>query len=286
MPPLTVSLQTRYDAVFQSSSDSLFYQNLHHYFDLIEKTPSLKRLIDESQKEYSERHSGVWRERPKTDEEGDVKAELTDRVERFNLYAQGCTMYMRVYMPIEDYKHSTEPEDKQDPVALLMLRGIDRIFTKKWSRERLELYNRWFDGKRPFYEKELRQFHLLLIAAMENMESVEPEVVQERSVPKIPIQFNDRTGDFEYLGKRDTLTPKSQEYKVFTVLLDSEDNHATYLDLIRAMHPSAKGDTKSERADLYKVIRRLEKKIGANVFKNMRRVGYRLVFPRSNGKSE
>jgi len=39
MPSLTDSLKTRYEAVFQSDTDPLFYQNLHHYFDLIVKTP-------------------------------------------------------------------------------------------------------------------------------------------------------------------------------------------------------------------------------------------------------
>jgi hypothetical protein len=34
MPTLADSLKTRYDAVFQSDTDSRFYQNLH-YFDFI-----------------------------------------------------------------------------------------------------------------------------------------------------------------------------------------------------------------------------------------------------------
>ena len=60
MSSLIESLKTRYDAVFQSDTDSRFYQNLHHYYDLVEKTPELQSLLRASQEEYAEKHSAIW----------------------------------------------------------------------------------------------------------------------------------------------------------------------------------------------------------------------------------
>ena len=292
MPSLIDSLKLRYDTVFQSDTDSRFYQNLHHYYDLVEKTPELQSLLQSSQEEYAEKHSAIWgREKLKTEAEADDKSERTLRLERFNLYAASSAIYMRVYLPIEDYKHSSEPEEKQDPVALLMILGIKNIRTKRWSRETLKLYNRWFDGKRSYYEKELRQFHLLLVDAIEKMGKITP--VRETPKPpekKPPIDLNSRTGDFAFKNIAGNLTPNSQEYKVLRTLLESDDYLATYLQLIQAIRPNAE-DSKSQRADLYKVILRLKDKMGMpertpDIFQNVKGVGYRLVFPDSNQKAE
>lgn len=59
MNSLTDSLKTRYEAVFASTSDREFYQNVHHYFDLILKTPSLSKIFEDSENDYRKRHSAV-----------------------------------------------------------------------------------------------------------------------------------------------------------------------------------------------------------------------------------
>ncbi len=291
MPSFIDSLKLRYDTVFQSDTDSRFYQNLHHYYDLVEKTPELQALLRASQEEYAEKHWEIHKEKSKTEEEADVKDELTYRLERFNLYAASATIYVRVYLPIEDYKHSSEPEDKQDPVALLMMLGIKNIKTTRWCQKTLKLYNKWFDGKRPLYEKELRQFHLLLVDAIEKTAKTTPAPEQSKSTErKLPIDFNYRTGDFAYKNVAGTLTPKSQEYIVLKTLLGSNDYLATYIELIQAVRPMTT-DTKSQRADLAKTILRLKGKMGmpertADIFLNVKGTGYRLVFPDSNRKAE
>lgn len=38
-------LKTRYEAVLQSSSDSVFYQNIHNYIGYIVKTPKLAEIV-------------------------------------------------------------------------------------------------------------------------------------------------------------------------------------------------------------------------------------------------
>src|ERR1041385_980572 len=102
---VTESLKTRYDAVFQSSSDSFFFQNLHHYYDLVEKHPMLAVIMEASHEEYANTHSSFWpRGKSMTDEEADVAEELTLRFERFNLYARASLIKVRVYDIIEDYK--------------------------------------------------------------------------------------------------------------------------------------------------------------------------------------
>jgi DNA-binding winged helix-turn-helix (wHTH) protein/uncharacterized protein YeaC (DUF1315 family) len=268
----------RLDAVFAADSDPHFYQNLHHYFDLIEKTPELKSLWDESQKEYAEQHTAIWRNRSATDEESDAKAELTNRIERFNLYANGCTIYVRIYLPIEDYKTNTELEDKQDPVALLMLRGINNISTTKWSKDRLKLYNRWYDGKRSMYEQELRQFHLLLLAEFENR--------KDTKTAESSASFNLDTGVVYIHGVHVTFNPKSQPYRILSTLWKSKNHQATFDELLRVLHPNSRRNTKACKADLYKVVRNIRRALGvlperdggtSNIVENIPRYGYRLV---------
>lgn len=260
MSSLTDSLKTRYDAVFQSDTDSLFYQNLHHYFDLVEKTPELHALIEASQKEYAEKHGAIWgREKCKTDDEADDKAERTSRLERFNLYARSAMIYVRVYLPIEDYKNNDEPEHEQDPVAVLMLRGINRVsprFAKtnpfKWGRDKLKLYNRWFDGKRGEYEKELRQFHLLLLDAMEKQTDVpvskEATFDAEQSVLKIgssPVRItlkNDKT---------------NAHYVLEYIFRHGKANVADYTDILREQFPNERMDWRG----VYRACKDIENKV-------------------------
>ena len=169
--------------------------------------------------------------------------------------------------------------------------GIKNIKTTRWCQKTLKLYNKWFDGKRPLYEKELRQFHLLLVDAIEKTAKTTPAPEQSKSTErKLPIDFNYRTGDFAYKNVAGTLTPKSQEYIVLKTLLGSNDYLATYIELIQAVRPMTT-DTKSQRADLAKTILRLKGKMGmpertADIFLNVKGTGYRLVFPDSNRKAE
>jgi hypothetical protein len=289
------SLKTRYDAVFQNDTDSRFYQNLHNYFDFVIKNPFLHKLYQASEDDLRAKHISIWEHEHKlTDEEADDREERTIRLERFNLYAAGCFIEAWVYDPLEDYKNSIdESEIDQDPAAVVMIRGIKNInpgyakkYPNKWDKDNLKRLNRRYLSNRKYFETRLKNFHLQLIATIENAETTKTEPLPILSVPRHTIDFNPRTGDFVYQGVSSNLTPKSQEYKVFATLLDNEDNLATYLELIQCMHPTAQGDTKSERADLYKVIRRLEKKVGADIFLNVKGIGYRLVFPTLNQKSE
>ncbi len=167
------SLKLRYDTALQSDSDTFFFQNLHHYYDLIEKTLRLKKIVEMSEEEYEAKKG---------------KAEKVSilRIEKFNLYSYSMHIYSSVYLPIEGYKKSTEPDEEQDPVALILLKGIKNIPkglknkinepNNRWSKENLKTFNNWFEGKRPFYEEELKQFHLLLVAEIEKEMNKKPEI--------------------------------------------------------------------------------------------------------------
>ena len=113
MDNLITGLNKRYDIVIQSTSDKEFYLNLHQYFDYIYKNEALKAFIDNSQKVYSKAMYEIWGDyRPYTQEELDTNSAKVSKLERFNLYALQAGIYVRVYLPIEDYKTTTETDDK------------------------------------------------------------------------------------------------------------------------------------------------------------------------------
>jgi hypothetical protein len=60
MGNLISNLTTLYTAVIESTSDQLFYKNVHHYIDFIVKTPQLAKIMDDSEIEYGKKHSEIW----------------------------------------------------------------------------------------------------------------------------------------------------------------------------------------------------------------------------------
>lgn len=87
-------LDTRYNTVLYSKSDRDFYMSLYHYYDYIYKTPELKTILDQSEQEYAVKfYDEIWKEKRKyTEEELDDRSAQVSKLERFNLYAVGCTI--------------------------------------------------------------------------------------------------------------------------------------------------------------------------------------------------
>lgn len=193
----TETLIALYDIALQSGSDSTFYRNVHSYIDLIRKTPSLSKIIDDSEKEYRKNHNHIWSEELQTEDEADEKEERTIRLERFNLFASDFAwLEARIYFPIEDYKQIDAPDHEQDPVALLMLKGIDVLSNKhleikniSFNEKQLKLYNRWYEGKRTMYEDTLKRFHADFLLTLNQLKdiTIKPQIVfdKENSVLKI-----------------------------------------------------------------------------------------------------
>ena len=146
-------LKTRYEAVTQSDSDSLFYQNIHAYIDFIKTTPELLAIIEKSEKEYGTKF---------IDKNTSDYHERLSSFERFSLYASNyCLLEMRIYYPIEYYKNPPDEAGNQlDPVAILMLKGFDSATKMNlWGKSELKTLNKWYDGERKLYENALKQFH-------------------------------------------------------------------------------------------------------------------------------
>lgn len=197
MKDLVNVLMTRYEAVLQSSHDSLFYQNVHAYLDWIVKNPSLYAIIKKSEEEYHRKHSEIWRVRKTSDVEIDEQSEFTYKLERFNLYAAHyCILECRIYLPIEDYKTTNDPDCEQDPVALIMLKGIKKLPIKKWYHkfffkwrpERVSIYNKWYEGKRDYYQNELRQFHVDFVTELEKELIREKEELKNKKTEPAEIK--------------------------------------------------------------------------------------------------
>ncbi len=295
------ALKIRYEAVLQSSSDPLFYKNVHRYIDYIVKTPELAKVINKSENEYNKKHREIWSIRKDNDEEIDDQADFTDKLESFSLYASDYAfLYVRIYFPIEDYLITNDPDHRQDPVALLMLKGIKNILSKnwdkrkseaisRWSKKRLEMYNRWFEGKRMSYQNHLQQFHFEFLSVINDLrlKTENTILVQEQENTTIPISFNERTGDFSYLKTKGNFSPISPEFKVFNLLLHSKDYFTEYLPLLKAILPHAETVTKVNKANLHIIIRNIKEKLyilpesktsNYDLIKNIPKLGYRLIF--------
>lgn len=285
MKDLIDSLSLRYETALKSSSDSLFYQNVHHYYDLIEKTPQLNTIINNSQNEYADKHGDIWSKKSTTKEESKIKNGLSNKLERFNLYARSADIYMGIYLPIEEYKNSPEIDREQDPVALLMLKGIKNIPKEwgnrkygpfnRWSPKKLELLNKWYKGKRPFYESELRQFHLLIVAEIEK--------IKELTISKLTdeFSFNTTTGAFRYKKTDGTMSPKSREFHFLNVLYSAPTHQATYKELLINADTVSKHD-KIILAETIKVVKRKlgilpkNKHSNPDIIKSISKHGYKL----------
>lgn len=264
MTDLAESLNTRLNLAVQSTSDRDFYQCLYHYFDFIEKTPELKKIFEDSEKDYSEKHGKRWEKRPMTDDEAEEAESQTIKLERFNLYAVGCTIYVRIYLPIDDYKNTDAPDNKQDPVALLLVRGMDyTVKLKKWSEKTLKIYNKWFDGKRNLYESELKRFHVMLLdelAKPKPRTTSKPEIIfdKENSILKID--------DKEVHIKLKNDLPNS--HYVLEYVFTNEDGlkeKSFYSDILESKFPAEKMDWRS----IYRACNDINKKVSeqANINK-------------------
>lgn len=213
MSDLKDDLNTRFNIATQSSSEHEFYLNVYQYFDFIYKTPELKDIWDENEKEYRKKHIAIWKKRPMTDEEAEEADAQTIKLERFSLYAVGSFMEGRIYLPIDDYKKTNEPDTEQDPVAVILVRGAKYAATLarpttigKWNKDALKSYSRWFEGKRGFYESQLRRLHAMLL---DEISKLKPQVEIKRSVDRKGIYYNSEAGigwakgkDFKFkLGK-------------------------------------------------------------------------------------
>lgn len=201
------SLNTRFNIAIQSSSELEFYQSIYSYFDYIHKTPELLAIFEESENDYTQKHRNFWRKHPMTDEEADEAAAQTTKLEGFNLFAIGATMYVRIYLPIDDYKKTEEPDSQQDPVAVILMRGVkyaeslnkfdNKSPIKKWSKKSLEGYARWFNGRRGYYERELRKFHLMFLDELSKLK------------PQIGINF-----EVKFDTKESILTIEDKQVKI------------------------------------------------------------------------
>ena len=192
------TLNTLYNSVLQSPSESVFYEDTHRYIDYIVKTPTLAGIIDTSADYYSREHRKIWgKEKCATDEEADKKEEATHRLEKFSLYADDyVSLHSRIYLWLEEYKNHTEPDERPYPAAIVMLRGVHGIGTELWSKKTIAMYGRQYVGKRKEYENKLRHFHTIFILELGKIsrEKIRPVPTDTVVSTKIRIMVSDKKG--------------------------------------------------------------------------------------------
>ena len=285
-------LKTRYQTAMESVSDSLFYQNIHGYIDLIKTTPEFSSIMIKAEKEYGEKFYEI-RIMCKDDEyENPRQHELVNHLERFSLYASHyCVMEVRIYWPIEYYKNPLPDEqhgDIPDIVAIILLRGFDVAKEMRlWSNKTLNSFNKWFKGERKYYEDHLRQFHTDFLTEVMKLKNEKPLEIPKVPENKIPLHFDERTGDFNFYNTTSNIAPATQEYKILYSLLHSESYLCEYLPLYKALFPSTTEIRKAHKDTLAQIIRNLKKDLGIlpktktsniDIFENFKNHSYRLIF--------
>ena len=100
-------LDRKLEAIESSKTDSDCFKHIHGYIKYLFETPELKGILDTEEKDFYK------------------KVQFTDdniKLEHVNFYqAYFVASYVRIYLPIEHYWNSNEPDEKQDPVALLLI---------------------------------------------------------------------------------------------------------------------------------------------------------------------
>jgi hypothetical protein len=181
---------------------------------------------------------------------------------------------------------------KQDPVALLLIWGMNHPRTKRWvngheffsKAERtktLKSYWRWFDGQVQDYVNEIKNLHLELLTALSKQKSI--KTIEK---PNIPLVLDLETGDFNLGELSGNFNTATQEFRVLAKLYSAENHKVPYLDLIRCMRPNIERVTKPGKSGLSVVIRNIKKHLGIlpvakrinqDIFKNDTQFGYRLI---------
>lgn len=240
-------LKSRYDIVIGSKTDPEFYMNVYYYYDFLFKTPQLATIWENSAKEYAKKHGAIWPAKAQTDEEADSRSQQVYKMEHFDLHANGCGLYVRVYLPVDDYKNTSDPDSKQDPNAVALVKGIkyaERVCVRPPMRTKKDIsksFNSWFKDMRSYYEPEFKRFHLLLLDALEptNLKSKEITFDVSSSILKIAEQDikislkNDKTNAhyvLEYMFEKD---PNDQSF--YTEILEEKfTNEGNWRKVYRA----------------------------------------------------
>ena len=275
-------LNLRYNTAIQSNDFSDFSLNVYEYIKLIHDTPELYQLLVYLEKDY---YAQVHQ-----------YGKSSRKLEKLNLYAAHyIELSIPVYDVIYEYKHSDEPDERQDPAALILLYGTDDTSIYNWYKNRYpgsshrkikkEIKNlvNWI-GTRDNLQNHLTQFHTDFLTALKTFHVQSNDI----ATPCKPdtLSLNPTTGQFTFFETHGTLSPSSNSFKVLHTLYTSPDYFATYEDLIssyRVYNPNAK---KSQKADLGHIIKAIKHELkilpksetaNPNIFKNVKGSGYQLV---------
>lgn len=291
MPPLE-TLKLHYDEILKSPSEPLFYSNVYKYIDLIVKTPELVELINKSAQEYETKHREIREFPALNNKEEDEKEKQVLHLEKFSLYAADYAfLHTRIYSYIEESKRHLEPGERTAPQAIVMLRGVHGLDSKVWNKETIDQCTKWYINRRKDYEDRLRKFHLSFLTELSKHEG------DKATPPKkeLPLTLHLRTGDFTFYQTSGNFSPATPEFKVLSALYNDKDYQATYLTLIQAYRPNVEEDSKSQKDDLYSVIKNIKEKLdilpetetsNKDIFANIKNYGYRLVSKAEEEKPE
>lgn len=245
-------LKARYELVISSTPDTLFYRNLHHYFDLIIKTPVLKERWDKEVRFLRDKQIELDEQTELTEEEYN---DLLKKQESFSFYHYGARIFFYVYDLIEEYKNSPDPDQFQEPSVLLMLKGPEGFKAKNWFRRlyeslpKINLYGglvfitegrkfltkkqalRQLHLERIAYENRLKQFHMYFLGALYEMNGEALSLV----VPEVQeIYFIEDKSTLSFLGtdiKLSLKADKTNAHYLMKLIMANPQDRLHYSDI-------------------------------------------------------
>jgi hypothetical protein len=307
MKEILDTLKTRYQAVLESGTDSLFYDNVHKYIDWIVKTPKLNEVIVQGAKEYGIKHRDIWKNKTGEIEDSKERTRQTYKLEKFSLYASNyIDLEMFIYFPLEEYKTTNEPDYLQDPFALMLLNGgykklplnkwrklaFENNRPDLWGKENLKEFDIRYKGKRKYYKNKVKQFHADFLTEISRVNTQDSFETQKE---ELPLKLNFRTGEFTYCKTSGTIPLKTKEFKVLSLFLYSKDYFADYLSLCKATSLGITEVRKAHKDELAQTIKDLKirlkilpktKTSNPDIFKVIKKVGYQLIFKAKTENTE
>ncbi len=247
MENLTNTLQSLYDTALQSEIDSVFYQSIHDYLDVLVKTPELSTLIEKESQKLKNKLREIKND-PVLPQRKKVK--LIERTEQLSVYKDYINLYSTIYVPLEDQANGIDVDSN----ALYYILGIEALSEKDqahvgWS----------FKKHHEDYEKYFKDLHAKLLPLIEKME-VKKDVIEIPHKKPI-ITFNDEKSILTINGKQVMITLKNDKtdgHYVLEYLFEfGIDEPADYVDILEHKF---RGDKKNNMS-MYRACNDINKKV-------------------------
>lgn len=271
---------------FADRAYNFSFDYAYSYLDILEQQPRIKEIIGKNK----------------------------DNTQKYSLFFCYNELHRDIYLPMSKYKASALTPPNEIVGETQIYPHFRNMFTLKLAQFLIKTFpslnrkDRDFDSyiaiqkiiyniRQEKYKKYFDNLHQALIPLILSINDEKTENNKKETPVKsnLPLSFNSRTGDFVFYNAKGNLPIGGQEFKVFSTLYNAPDFQAEYLKLIQSYNPSVEVAHKAYRDDLFVIIRNLKERLNIlpttktsnpDIFKNNKKIGYRLVFDPTDKNTE